>query len=201
VFVHPAAPCARGENDRHLNGVFMAARSSFLDVNGYDERITLYGYDDSHLYHQMQSVPGASPLDIARESASGESLIEHVVHPYHYLVDGLVTTCENHAAVDIAESMEPWKNLSQSQYAVDEEATEETRARFGADATGVVLGGAGGVHVNYFVHNLVSWAPSLIDVIGNDRWAELKAQCGESTAAARLGDGSDEVAATAEADI
>ena len=179
----------------------MAARSSFLDVNGYDERITLYGYDDSHLYHQMQSVPGASPLDITRESASGESLIEHVEHPYHYLVNNDVTGCENHYGVDRAEWTLPWANLNQTQYTVDDGATAETRARFGADATGVVLGGAGGVHVNYFVHNLVSWAPSLIDVIGNDRWAELKAQCGESTAAARLGDGSDEVAATAEADI
>ena len=107
--MHPAAPCAWNDNDAHLNGVFMAARSSFLDVHGYDERITQHGWEDTHLYRQMQSVLGAIPLNIARESASGEGLIEHVAHdPYHYLVDNVVTGCENHAGVDIAESMQPW---------------------------------------------------------------------------------------------
>jgi hypothetical protein len=76
--------------------------------------------------------------------------------------------------------------------------TDETRAKFGADATGVVLGGGasvGGVHVNFFVHTLVSWVPSLNVV--ERAVGRSETQCGGATAAARLGDGSDEVAATA----
>lgn len=42
------------ENDQHLNGVFLARAEDFRSVNGYDERITTYGWDDSDLYLRLE---------------------------------------------------------------------------------------------------------------------------------------------------
>jgi len=40
-------------NERHLNGVVFAYLTDLLNVNGYDERITIYGYDDTDLYNRL----------------------------------------------------------------------------------------------------------------------------------------------------
>lgn len=44
---------ARNENEMHLNGVLYARLSHFLAVNGYDERIQTYGWDDDNLYQRL----------------------------------------------------------------------------------------------------------------------------------------------------
>jgi len=45
---------ARDENERHLNGVFYMPRSLFEDVQGYDERLVTYGWDDTDLFSRLE---------------------------------------------------------------------------------------------------------------------------------------------------
>ena len=46
---------ARDENELHLNGVLFIHTLSFLRVNGYDERLQSYGYDDSNLHERLEA--------------------------------------------------------------------------------------------------------------------------------------------------
>jgi len=45
---------ARDDNDRHLNGVFFARTKHLRGVHGFDERLALYGWDDSDLYLRLE---------------------------------------------------------------------------------------------------------------------------------------------------
>jgi hypothetical protein len=47
---------ARNENERHLNGIIYTPLSTFREVNGYDERIQTYGWDDDNLYSRLQDL-------------------------------------------------------------------------------------------------------------------------------------------------
>jgi GT2 family glycosyltransferase len=53
-------------NPRYLNGFVACHRKAFEDVNGYNERITSYGWDDTDLYQRLDKV--ATPLIIAPET-------------------------------------------------------------------------------------------------------------------------------------
>jgi hypothetical protein len=44
---------ARDHNECHLNGTIYTHRESFLVVNGYNERLVGYGYDDEDLYARL----------------------------------------------------------------------------------------------------------------------------------------------------
>ncbi len=45
---------ARNDNERHLNGSVFCFRDDFFKVNGYNEYIQSYGWDDSDLYNRMK---------------------------------------------------------------------------------------------------------------------------------------------------
>ncbi len=45
---------ARTENDKHLNGIVYCRREDFFKINGYNEYITTYGWDDSDLYLRLE---------------------------------------------------------------------------------------------------------------------------------------------------
>lgn len=47
---------AKTENDLHLNGIIYLYRSDFFKVNGYNEYIKTYGWDDSDLYARLESI-------------------------------------------------------------------------------------------------------------------------------------------------
>lgn len=47
---------ARNENEMHLNGILYAPLATFREVNGYDERIQTYGWDDDNLYARLQKL-------------------------------------------------------------------------------------------------------------------------------------------------
>ena len=66
---------SRDENERHLNGVFLARVEHLRAVHGYDERIATYGWDDSDLYSRLErAVPALKyrPMDAA--------LLSHIKH-------------------------------------------------------------------------------------------------------------------------
>ena len=44
---------ARNENEIHFNGQLICNTTDFKVVNGYNERITTYGYDDTDLYDRL----------------------------------------------------------------------------------------------------------------------------------------------------
>tara|TARA_R100000008_G_scaffold57890_1_gene35841 strand:- start:4766 stop:5503 length:738 start_codon:yes stop_codon:yes gene_type:complete len=44
---------ARDWNERFLNGLLYISRKNFFDVNGYNEYLTHYGWDDSDLYKRL----------------------------------------------------------------------------------------------------------------------------------------------------
>ncbi len=46
---------ARNNNERHLNGTMYLYNKDFFEVNGYNEYITSYGWDDSDLYERIKS--------------------------------------------------------------------------------------------------------------------------------------------------
>ena len=46
----------RDDNEKHLNGTVFLYRSDFIRVNGYNEYIKSYGWDDSDLYTRLEAV-------------------------------------------------------------------------------------------------------------------------------------------------
>ena len=66
VVNHPLTPdryyagdwrLARNENEMHLNGVLFLHTDAFVAVNGYDERLQSYGYDDTNLHERLNAIP------------------------------------------------------------------------------------------------------------------------------------------------
>jgi hypothetical protein len=54
---------ARNENEIHLNGQLICRTTDFCEVNGYNERITTYGYDDTDLYVRIEQTTKSKPTD------------------------------------------------------------------------------------------------------------------------------------------
>jgi glycosyltransferase involved in cell wall biosynthesis len=54
------------DNAKYLNGFVACHRKDFESVNGYNERITRYGWDDSDLYQRMDKI--LTPLLITSET-------------------------------------------------------------------------------------------------------------------------------------
>jgi len=78
----------KDRNDNHLNGVFMAFTAHLRDVHAFDERLSLYGWDDSDLYLRLEShikqIQGVYPTgdvyaDFIRNKGDTR-LIQHLPH-------------------------------------------------------------------------------------------------------------------------
>lgn len=72
------------ENDKHLNGVFFARTSDLRYIHGFDERFSLYGWDDSDLYFRLESYlirrNITPPYADFKRYASAMRLIRHLAH-------------------------------------------------------------------------------------------------------------------------
>ncbi len=71
---------SRNKNENHLNGTFYCGRKDFFGVNGYNEKITTYGWDDADLYGRLEA-KGLKrkllPLDkLAHQPHSDETRIQ-----------------------------------------------------------------------------------------------------------------------------
>jgi hypothetical protein len=53
----------RNDNEMHLNGIVFLQREDFFRVNGYNEFIKFYGWDDSDLYQRLESA-GLKRIDL-----------------------------------------------------------------------------------------------------------------------------------------
>ena len=54
---------ARNENEIHFNGQLFCRTTDFYEVNGYNERITTYGYDDTDLYIRIEKTTKSKPMN------------------------------------------------------------------------------------------------------------------------------------------
>jgi len=64
---------ARNTNEKHLNGFLFLAREDFFRANGYNERVLMYGWEDTDLYKRLTKV------GLKRKSIDNNS-IEHIQH-------------------------------------------------------------------------------------------------------------------------
>jgi len=64
----------RDRNEKFLNGLVYLKRDIFFSVNGYNENIIKYGYDDTDLYKRLET-NCIERLDISPDDA------EHIEHP------------------------------------------------------------------------------------------------------------------------
>jgi glycosyltransferase involved in cell wall biosynthesis len=64
---------ARNENETHLNGNVFLFRDDFFKVNGFNEYLRTYGWDDSDLFQRLQSL-GLKKLDIDNDT------LTHIEH-------------------------------------------------------------------------------------------------------------------------
>ena len=62
------------ENGKHLNGVFYLKQSDFAQINGFDERLHTYGWDDSDIFDRFNR----SGLELKHFD---QSTIFHIDHP------------------------------------------------------------------------------------------------------------------------
>jgi hypothetical protein len=60
---------ARNDNERHLHGTYFGWREDFFRVNGYNEFIKSYGWDDIDLYDRLESLP-LKHLDLNQDCLS-----------------------------------------------------------------------------------------------------------------------------------
>jgi len=63
---------ARNENERHTNGVVYMFKKHFIEILGYHELITSYGYDDCDLYFRLSKIAKRELIDINK--------ISHIKH-------------------------------------------------------------------------------------------------------------------------
>ena len=76
---------AKREGEEHLNGVFLTESEALEAVGAFDERLVLYGWDDSDLYLRLSAYGNSfrqgfrKATDFVREF-EGNALIEHIPH-------------------------------------------------------------------------------------------------------------------------
>jgi hypothetical protein len=63
VFYRGHWEIARNENEIHFNGQLICNTTDFYVVNGYNERITTYGYDDTDLYVRIEQITKSKPMN------------------------------------------------------------------------------------------------------------------------------------------
>jgi len=103
-------------NDKKLNGVFLAQTDVLLKISGFDERFSLYGWDDTDLYRRLaieikqQNSLNGSPLQIrsifedfviVSGTNSSQKLIAHLPHKRTNWGNG---NCFNRAALRLVEN-------------------------------------------------------------------------------------------------
>ena len=59
---------ARSKNESYLHGLVYMKKDDFVAVNGYNERLTGYGWEDDDIYHRMQSI-GRLRVDVSYDHA------------------------------------------------------------------------------------------------------------------------------------
>src|SRR5271170_3569901 len=63
---------ANNENEKHTNGIVYLKRKHFFNVNGYNEYIQTYGWDDCDLYDRLSKKIMRHPIDL--------TTVNHIPH-------------------------------------------------------------------------------------------------------------------------
>ena len=78
LFYHSNWRIAKNENETHLCGNFFSYREDFFKVNGFNEYIKAYGWEDSDLYIRMEEI-GLVKLDF------DQSTMYHIPHEQRHI--------------------------------------------------------------------------------------------------------------------
>lgn len=104
----------RNENEQYLNGMVYLYRDDFFRVNGYNEFIQMYGWDDDDLYGRLQA-QGLKRVDISNDT------LHHIEHEHRTIhqdaTRALFSLPDSERAVIqilmnryISRQMEPWSS-------------------------------------------------------------------------------------------
>lgn len=116
---------ARTENEEHLNGVFLARTEDFRRVNGYDERITTYGWDDSELYARLERGGAGEGMGLRPIEFEAGSL-KHMKHGdgyrganQHLVMGPTLETQVNQQATEVLPSWSEVGTVEETEYEFD----------------------------------------------------------------------------------
>ena len=108
---------ARDDNDNHLNGVFFARTAYLREVHGFDERLDMYGWDDSDLYLRLEEKVRDKfkfAYDDFVRDTHGVSTITHLHHSRTAnLAVEIAGICFNKDCISQAE---PWDGMERNRY-------------------------------------------------------------------------------------
>lgn len=166
---------ARDENDRHINGVFVAHSMHVKSVNGYDERFETYGYDDTDLYIRLARLPDSMRLgNITLEDSGkrwgyiereieGESLIQHIWHP---TASSAVypPVCPNRLGLmKLIVVGQTWDRQNRTTYEKQVSSAREYEEL--------------GKGLTYAEYKVTSWVPNIEHVLGPSKSEEVLKEC------------------------
>jgi len=63
---------ARDDNEKHLNGCLVVKKQDFDKVNGYNENIVTYGWEDSDIYNRLENTSERKDINF--------NFIQHIPH-------------------------------------------------------------------------------------------------------------------------
>lgn len=119
---------ARDKNEEHLNGIFLARSQHIFHINGYDERITTYGWEDSDLYTRLEKSNNLKPVSINRDT------VKHMPHDdnlrgssQHLSMGPILETQVNSQA---SEGLPSWSMVGQAEKTIFELNILSRDARF-----------------------------------------------------------------------
>jgi hypothetical protein len=129
VFRYGDYRAARDDNEIHINGCVLAAKSAMRAVNYYDERLRGYGWDDTNFYDRMAAA-GTKGLNVTRRNGASETMITHVRHP-HSDASGperVRSSCRNRCAINHVERLHQWATSPRAAYRKGDEGFPDGRA-------------------------------------------------------------------------
>ena len=158
---------ARDANDVHLNGILLASSHDFRAVNGYDERIFEYGWDDEDLYERLTAVApnGEAAHEQMLRDKNGRSLITHLWHRRKRDEDRGGSTCTNREGVRALSRSAPWNGQRRTTYRISGFRKGEVKVKETGDEVFVTTVEA------------TSWVPDLRDTLRGEEWARVEALC------------------------
>jgi len=103
---------ATDENEKHLNGIIYAYREDFFRVNGYNEYIKTYGWDDTDLYDRLQKI-GLKKCDLLLEKLhhmehGGRMFHQNSLFPSDVLKEDAYVQFETNKNLFITEKIPLW---------------------------------------------------------------------------------------------
>mmetsp|Transcript_18923 Transcript_18923/g.31047 ORF Transcript_18923/g.31047 Transcript_18923/m.31047 type:complete len:672 (+) Transcript_18923:120-2135(+) len=164
---------ARDENELHLNGIVYIRRADFALVNGYDERIQTYGWDDTNLYERLVaaniSLEHIRPEYVKHVEHSNALRIAHSPNGHSVLNHDFGPNFETQKNRRRSEILSPWsQTLIPATYRItgvvgpEIKAVMEYRPHSNVESTSDEMERS--IHVEILKASLIKYVPSLWEI-------------------------------------